>query len=221
MRSSELPGHGRHALLVEDDGFTRSMLAGVISGAGFEVRECTTANEALEAFERFPPDVLVVDIQLKVPPNGAQLANALQARAPRMGIVVVSQYPSPASAGISSPIPVGAAFVNKGRIDSPGVLVSAIESVLGGDAIPVQRPATRAGDPLADCSAEQIAVLRMIALGYSNERIARERGTSTRAVERLVHRLYVRLGVSTDPDGYARVKASRIYTQAFGLPHDE
>lgn len=211
----------RRALIVEDDSFTRTLLAELITGAGFEVRECTSARDAARAFDAFDPDVLVVDIQLEQPPNGAQLAQALHARAPYLGIVVVSQYPSPAAATVSSPIPEGAAFVHKGTIDSPSVVLSAIESVLSDDVVPLLRPAGDATGPLAHCSPDQIAVLRMIALGYSNERIARERGTSTRAVEQLVHRLYSRLGLGSDPDGNARVGATRIYTSAFGLPQPE
>jgi len=211
----------RRALLVEDDSFTRTLLAELITSAGFDVKECTSAREAADAFDGFDPDVLVVDIQLEQPPNGAQLAQALHARAPYLGVVVISQYPSPAAANVSSPIPVGAAFVHKGRIDSPSVVLSAIESVLSDDATPVQRPAVPEGSPLATCSSDQIAVLRMVTLGYSNERIARERGTSLRAVEQLVHRLYARLGLGADPDGNARVNAVRIYTAAFGLPRDD
>lgn len=208
----------RRALLVEDDAFTRSLLAEVIAGAGFDVRECESAREAAEAFDEFDPDVLVVDIQLEQPPNGIQLAQALHARAPYLGIVVVSQYPGPAAAGAVRGLPPGAAFVHKGQVDSSNVVLRAMESVLSDDLPPVMRPATPGAAPITRCSATQLDLLRMIALGYSNERIARERGTGMRAVEQLIHRTYARLGVQGDSDANARVQAVRMYVAAFGMP---
>lgn len=208
----------RRALLVEDDAFTRSLLAEVISGAGFEVRECESARDASEAFDAFDPDVLVVDIQLEQPPNGAQLAQALHARAPHLGIVVVSQYPSPTAARAAAVLPPGAAFVHKGDPDSTKMVLRAIESVLSDDLAPIVRTAHAGGGPIARCSAAQIDLLRLIALGHSNERIARERGTSVRAVEQLIHRTYARLGVESDSGANARVQAVRAYVTAFGMP---
>lgn len=208
----------RRALLVEDDAFTRSLLAEVVAGAGFEVLECESAREASEAFDAFDPDVLVVDVQLEQPPNGVQLAQALHARAPYLGIVVVSQYPTPDAARVSGSLPPGAAFVHKGGVDSSNVVLRAIESVLSDDIAPVVRSANPDAGRLARCSAAQIDLLRMIALGYSNERIAKERGTGLRAVEQLIHRTYSRLGVPDDPGGNARVQAVRAYVAAFGMP---
>lgn len=208
----------RRALLVEDDAFTRSLLAEVITGAGFEVCECESAREASRVFDEFDPDVLVVDIQLQQPPNGAQLAQALHARAPHLGIVVVSQYPSPVAARATTVLPSGAAFVHKGDEESSKVVLRAIESVLSDDLAPIVRTANAGGGPIARCSAAQIDLLRLIALGYSNERIARERGTGVRAVEQLIHRTYARLGVESDSDANARVQAVRAYVTAFGMP---
>lgn len=210
----------RRALLVEDDAFTRALLAEVVTEAGFEVRECTSAREASDAFDAFDPDVLVVDIQLEQPPNGAQLAQALHARAPYLGIVVVSQYPGPAAAGAVRGLPPGAAFVHKGQVDSSSVVLRAIESVLSDDVPPVMETATSGVAPITRCSTTQVDLLRMVALGYSNERIARARGTSLRAVEQLIHRTYTRLGVHGDTEVNARVQAVRAYVAAFGMPSE-
>lgn len=211
-------GYRRRALIVEDDAFTRGLLAEVITGAGFEVRECTSAREATRAFDAFDPDVLVVDIQLEQPPNGAQLAQALHARAPYLGIVVVSQYASPEAARVGSGLPPGAAFVHKGADDPPKVVLRAIESVLSDDLAPVRETAAGDAGAISRCSANQVDLLRMIALGYSNERIARERGTGVRAVEQLIHRTYARLGLPGDSEANARVLAVRAYVAAFGMP---
>ena len=99
-------GFARRALLVEDDAFTRTLLAEMLASRGFETRECASSREALDGFDAFDPDVIVVDIQLERPPNGAQLAQALHARAPYLGVVVISQYPSPDAANVNSPLPL-------------------------------------------------------------------------------------------------------------------
>ena len=211
----------RRVLIVEDDAFTRTLLAELLQAHGFETAEHASALGALREFEEFDPDVLVVDIQLGEPPNGAQLAYALHARAPYLGIVVVSQYPSPTSAVGASPLPPGTAFVHKSRIESANVLLDAIESVLDDRVTPALLVAERDGSVLARCSVTQIEILRLIALGYSNERIARERGTTVRAVEQIVHRTYVRLGLDGDGESSVRVLAARTYAAAFGLPTDE
>ncbi len=213
-------GFTRRAMVVEDDGFARTLLSETVAAHGFETWECSSAREAMRAFAAFDPDVLIVDIQLDRPPNGVQLAQALRERAPHLGIVVVSQYPGPDSPNITSSLPPGSAFVHKGRIRSAEVLLDAIESVLDDRAAPARVRAQAGDHPLVGCSRSQIALLRMIALGYSNERIAKERGTTLRAVEQLAHRTYAQLGVGADADGNARVRAALAYVAAFGLPSD-
>ena len=210
----------RRALVVEDDAFTRTLLATLLQANGFDVVECASAREAIDAFDDFDPDVLVVDIQLEQPPNGAQLAQGLRARAPYLGVVAVSQYPSPRAANVSGPLPPGSAFVHKGRIDSPGVLLEAIESVLDDAVDPALVAALPDESPLTRCSAHQIDLLRLIALGWTNDRIAAERGITQRAVEQSAHRLYARLGLTADAGTNARVRAARLYVAAFGEPSE-
>jgi DNA-binding NarL/FixJ family response regulator len=230
--ATDMPGGGpgplgpdlaivRRALVVEDDAFARTLLATLLRASGFEVEECATAREAIDRFDEVDPDVLVVDIQLAQPPNGAQLAQGLRARAPYLGVVAVSQYPSPDAANAGGGLPPGSAFVHKGRIDSPGVLLEAIESVLDDAAAPLLVAALPDGSPLAGCSARQVGLLRMIALGWTNERIAVEAGVGQRAVEQAIHRLYARLGLAGDEGTNLRVRAARLYVSAFGDPEDE
>jgi CheY-like chemotaxis protein len=156
-RTKPVYAAGRALLLVEDDAFTRTLLADMLGGNGFETHACASSREALEAFEAFDPDVLVVDIQLERPPNGAQLAHALHARAPYLGVVVISQYPSPSAANVNSPLPPGAAFVHKGRIDSADVVLQAIESVMDDRIAPATISAGAGDSLLGRCSAAQVS----------------------------------------------------------------
>lgn len=196
---------------------TRSLLTTLLVVGGFEVRSCGTSREALSAFESFDPDVLVVDIQLQEQPNGAQLASALAASAPHLGIVVVSHYPGPRAAGIGNPLPPGAAFVNKAEVETAAVLLDAIESALDDSRAPIIREATGRSE-LEGLTGVQLDVLRLIAMGCSNAEIARRRGVAKRTAEESVQRVYAALGIGETGDRNARVEATRIYTRAFGMP---
>lgn len=210
----------RRALVVEDDAFTRALAAHLLEGAGFTVLACASSAEAIDAFGTFDPDVLVVDVQLGAPPNGAQLAEALRQRAPYLGIVVISNFPVAETAGLGQTLPAGAAFLHKGQIEEPRLLLEAIDSVLI-DSLPrVVRSAPAEGSPLARLSPAQLAILHQIALGLTNAEIARQRGTSLRNVEKLVSRMFAALGVADDPAHNPRVAATRIYIDAMGVPRD-
>lgn len=212
----------RRALIVEDDALTRSLLESLLVVAQFEVRSCATTLEALDEFDRFDPDVLVVDIQLAELPNGAQLASALAASSPHLAIVVVSHYPNSRAARLRDPLPARAAFVNKNQVTRSSVLLDAIDSALDDARAPVVK-ASASGERLAALTAIQMETLRMIASGLSNAEIARRRGGSMRTVEDSVRRVYAALGLSGARTGErdARVEATRIYVRAFGLPTDE
>lgn len=210
----------RRALIVEDDPFTRTLVAHLLEGAGFEARQCASSAEAIDAFEEFDPDVLIVDVQLGAAPNGIQLAEALCQRAPYLGIVVISNFPAPATAGLGQPLPAGAAFLHKREVEEPQLLLDAIDSVLT-DSLPrIVRSASLDGSPLARLSPAQLAILHQVALGLSNAEIARRRGTSLRNVEKLVSRMFAALGVAEDAAQTPRVAATRIYIEAMGVPQD-
>ena len=215
------PSFVRRALVVEDDSFTRTLIGHLLEGEGFRVRLCASSAEAIDAFEEFDPDVMVVDVQLGAAPNGAQLAEALRQRAPYLGIVVVSNFPVATSAGLGQPLPTGAAFLHKAEVSEPRLLLEAIESALV-DSVPrMVRQASDAASPLAALTSAQLRILHQVALGLSNAEIARQRGTSLRNVEKLVSRTFAALGLSDDAAHNPRVTATRIYIEAMGVPRDE
>ena len=55
---------GKKILLVEDNPVNRRLAVFLLRAHGYEVREATTALEALEMLERERPDLIVMDIQL-------------------------------------------------------------------------------------------------------------------------------------------------------------
>ena len=55
---------GKKILLVEDNPVNRRLAVFLLRAHGYEVREATTALEALEMLEKERPDLIVMDIQL-------------------------------------------------------------------------------------------------------------------------------------------------------------
>ena len=206
----------RRVLFVEDDPFSRGLVADTLRHAGFEVTTATSAREASERFDKVDPDALVVDVNLGPGPDGLELANALRSRAPYLAVLVLTRFPSPAVAGMVHRLPPHAAFLSKDSAEDPSAIVAALESALADDLPAVSDIAPES--PLARLTPAQMAVLRMVAEGWTNAEIAAKRGSTVRAIEKLIHRTTVALGITEDARRNARVEAVRYYVAAFGVP---
>lgn len=99
-------------LLVEDEFLIRLILAEELAGAGHDVSEAATADEALDLALAEPPfDILVTDIQTPGTLNGVTLATRLRERRPSLLVVYVTGRPE-ALSGIGTAGPADA-FVRK------------------------------------------------------------------------------------------------------------
>jgi DNA-binding NarL/FixJ family response regulator len=58
----------------------------------------------------------------------------------------------------------------------------------------------------------------MVAMGMSNQQIAAERGTTSRAVQNVIGRAMAIIGEVETEEGSARVAAAREFIRAAGLP---
>lgn len=210
------PRPTRRLLIVEDDPFSRGLLAETFKGAGFEVKTAANAVEAVKTFEQFDCDALVVDVNLGPGADGLELANALRSQAPYLAVLVLTRFPSPAVAGVADRTPPHAAFLSKDAAANPAVIVAALESALDDEVPPVTGVAP--DSPLARLTPAQFAVLRMVAEGWTNAEIATQRGSTLRAIEKLAHRAIVSLGIEDNARRNARVEAVRMYVAAFGVP---
>lgn len=206
----------RRVLLVEDDPFSRGLVADTLRRAGFAVTTAASAREASEQFDDFDPDALVVDVNLGSGADGLELANALRSRAPYLAVLVLTRFPSPAVAGMAQRLPPHAAFLSKDTAEDPDVIVAALESALADDLPSASDVAPES--PLARLTPAQMAVLRMVAEGWTNAEIAAMRGSTVRAIEKLIHRTTIALGITEDARRNARVEAVRYYVATFGVP---
>ncbi|WP_345448797.1 response regulator transcription factor [Arthrobacter gyeryongensis] len=208
-------GWVRRVLVVEDQPFMRGLVADALRGADFEVHDCASASEAISMFAAVDPDVLVTDIDLGTRPNGVELAHVAKSLSPGCAIVFLTNYPSEAP---FSELPAGSTFVNKSSLDSVDGLISAVNSTLVELPVTVTPPVASDAAKIGALTRVQLDILRMIAEGWSNAEIAKQRGSSMRSVEKAVSRTFEALGLNRNPDVNPRVAAATLYSRTFGLP---
>lgn len=199
----------------------RALIADALTHAGFDVHARASARAAIADFDAIDPDVLITDIDLGERPNGLELATIVQARAPQTAVVFLTNYPQSAAARGFSGMSTRASFVNKGAIGSVDELVRAVETTLGERPVTVDVERHDVDALVSGLSRTQLDTLRRIAQGWSNVEIARQRGTTLRALERTVTRTYEALGLANDSSVTPRVAATNLYVRVFGSPHED
>lgn len=211
----------RRALLVEDHAMTRGLLSDVLRHGGFQVMSAANSAEAISVFDEFDPDVLVADVHLGRRPSGSELAIILATKAPHIAVVLISNYPASHLERQVKAIPAHTVVANKDQVTGGDDLLRVVEAALR------NREPVLETDHLSDTGQteaigkltdSQMEVWRFIAAGYSNAQIAQMRGTTTAATERIVTRVFGRLGVDSDSRFNARVAAARSYITLFGPP---
>jgi DNA-binding CsgD family transcriptional regulator len=98
------------------------------------------------------------------------------------------------------------------------VITKAIAAVLGKSDSQKFRDDVRSSHPLSRISKSQLEILRLVALGHSNQEIAAIRGTTLRAVEGLLKRTIASAGIEISDMAHGRVLAAREFMKAAGLP---
>lgn len=208
----------RRLLVVEDESLMSSLLAEVLTAAGFEVDIASNVLDALESVKEFDPDAALLDISLGEGPSGLDLAHVLHAQRPDIALIFLTKHPDRRTAGLDGKdVPPGAGFLRKDMVRDTGYLLQAIETVLA------DRPREVRHDlapdrPLSRLTTKQVDVLHMAAQGLTNAAIARHRGTGERSVEMLMHSVFTELGIETNGDVNPRVEAIRLYIGAAGMP---
>jgi DNA-binding NarL/FixJ family response regulator len=211
-------GIQRQVLVVEDDPFLCGMVGEILEGRGFIVHLAHTAEDALSLLDKHDPEALIVDLDLGHGPSGLDVIGALGDRIAEFGVLVLSNFPSASALSPGTVLPASVGYLMKRKISDPDEVVSALEAVLS-DAVP-DRPNHSELVPaeLSSLTPTQLELLRLIAMGYSNDMIARERNVTLRSVETMVNRLFTALGLSSDPRSNARVKAAMLYARTMGVP---
>ena len=186
------------------------------------VAACDDMPSLLRAVEAVQPDVVVSDIRM--PPSntdeGIQVAVRLRQLHPEVGVVILSQYAEPSYAlKLLETGSEGRAYLLKERVRDSAQLVSAIESVAAGESVidakvveVLVAAKARAPRPaLAKLTPREQEVLAEIAQGKSNAAVAKSLVLSKRAVEKHIHSIFFKLGLSEAEDVSRRVKAALLF----------
>ena len=183
---------------------------------------CGDLDSLLAAVDAEEPDVVLTDIRM--PPGnsdeGIQAANRLRETHPDVGVVVLSQYATPSYAlALLEGGSAGRSYLLKERVQDPGELASAIRAVANGGSVIdpkvvealVANDARGEGSPLKSLSARESDVLREMAAGKSNAAIGESLFLAERSVEKVIHSVFLKLGLTWEPSVNKRVKAVILY----------
>lgn len=199
-------------LVVDDDDFTRTLVASLVESLGYVV--CATSGgvtAAMSLAQSEHPEMAVLDLDLGEGPTGIDLAHGLRKLNSRIALVMLTSYGDPAWMGQRRKPPVGTRYVVKGSVSDARVLADAMERALA-DPL-TDDPGTVAASPLTE---NQWEILRLVAAGYSNAEIARRRTLTEDAVNKAVTRLVKQLDLTVGKDANARVLLTQAYNQLTG-----
>ncbi len=216
-------------VLAEDHYLVREGVRGLLdSQADIEVvAVCVDLDSLLAAVEAEHPDVVVTDIRM--PPGnsdeGIQAAAQLRTSDPDVGVVVLSQYATPTYAlALLESGSEGRSYLLKERIQDVEQLVSAIRAVAEGGSVIDPKVVealvgenTRAEEsPLSQLTPRERDVLREMAIGKSNAAIGEALFLTESSVEKVIHSIFSKLGLTWEPSIHKRVKAVILYLAESG-----
>jgi len=216
-------------VLAEDHYLVREGVRGLLdSQADIQVvAVCVDLDSLLAAVEAEHPDVVVTDIRM--PPGnsdeGIQAAAQLRTSDPDVGVVVLSQYATPTYAlALLESGSEGRSYLLKERIQDVEQLVSAIRAVAEGGSVIDPKVVealvgenTRAEEsPLGQLTPRERDVLREMAIGKSNAAIGEALFLTESSVEKVIHSIFSKLGLTWEPSIHKRVKAVILYMAESG-----
>ena len=203
---------GFKVMLVEDEEFTRNMVAEMLTTSGVTVSSVDTVAKAIATIDSFDPHVVLTDLDLGHGPDGADLLLKVFKDRPWTGMVIMTAHASPELAiSDASRIPDPTVYIVKSEIKSIANLLLAIEESIERTG-KFQKSMAAVSEKIT-ITASQAEILRMIADGLSNASIAKERDITLRAAEALIQRTFQALGVNSDPTINPRVVAVRMWHQ--------
>ena len=207
----------RTLVVVENESLLRDLIARSLEAVGFDVTTAANASDAKRACKAVDPDACIVDIELGPGPDGFDFAEYLSREAPDVGVVFLTNLPDPRFAQRDSKsVKQSQAYLRKSQLVDSKELVDAVNAVLKEEDVSQYRHDQAAERPLADLSKRQLVVLQLMAEGLSNSQIAEARGTTVRAVEGMISRIFQALDIDAQGSGNARIAASKAYLSAVG-----
>ena len=207
---SEVASFRGRILLVEDEDFTRTIVADGLNLLGVETLPVNSIAAAMEALKSFDPNVVICDLDLGTGPSGGALLERIAEEMPWLGLIALTAHASPELAiHDGRPLPASVVYVVKSRLNSIADLLPLAAASIENLATPM--PKTR--DDQVMINRSQGEILRLMAEGFSNAGIAEERGVTVHAAESQVKRLFHALALENDNKLNQRVMAVRLWQQ--------
>jgi DNA-binding NarL/FixJ family response regulator len=194
-------------LIAEDHFVTRSGLVAILASEHdmHVVAAADTGADAVTLFRAHRPDVAIVDLRLP-DMGGVDVIKAIRAEFPDARLVVLTS--SDASEGVYRAMQAGArGYLLK---DATGTaLVQALRDVAAGKRVVAPAAAAQLAEriPQSELTAREIDVLRLVAAGRSNKRIADALGISEATVRTHVANILAKL--AADDRTHAATEAIR------------
>ena len=216
-------------VLAEDQYLVREGLRRLLEAqADLEVAAvCDDLDSLLAAVEVERPDVVVTDIRM--PPEstdeGIRAAARLRDTHPDVGVVVLSQYATPGYVlALLEGGSEGRAYLLKERVKDVDQLLAAIRAVAEGGSVMdpkvvealVAENARAEDSPLNELTPRERDVLREMAEGKNNAAIAESLFLTQRSVEKVIHSIFLKLGLTWETAVHKRVKAVILYLAESG-----
>ena len=185
------------------------------------VAACEDLPSLEAAIAQESPDVVLTDIRM--PPDnsdeGIQVANRLRSSGAATGVVALSQFAEPEYAlALLEDGAEGRGYLLKDRVSQAGEIPAAIREVARGGSV-VDSKVVEAlvgarsakSSPLDELTPRERETLEQMAQGKTNAAIAASFVITERSVEKIVHSIFQKLGLTWQEDINRRVKAVLLY----------
>jgi DNA-binding NarL/FixJ family response regulator len=200
-------------LVVDDDNFSRVTLTGALAALEYQICTATTVTEAMAKSGNTDFEVAILDLDLGPGPTGIDLAFALRKRNPNLGIIFLSSYSDPKFIkSTSKDLPAGARYLTKSSLTNLSQLIILINQAF---ASPLK---TNTKYPKSDIrlNPNQLEILKLIAEGKTTNQIADHLNITTKAVEGVISRINLNLGLTVENNNNRRVQLVRAYYKLIG-----
>lgn len=196
-------------LVVDDDALIAALVADGLRLNGHDVTVAASPEEARLVLGAVDPHLLMCDLNFFDGQSGAAFVGEVREQRPWVACVVLSNHRSPELAVDDAHLlPNDVVYLVKSTVRSVDQILDAVHAAMTG----AELEAPDADDePVIIINAAQAQVLRMLASGATTRALAEARGTSVRAAESLLVRLYTVLGLDTSRDSNPRIEAIRLW----------
>jgi two-component system NarL family response regulator len=202
-----MPPDRARVLVVDDHALLRTGVANIINQEpDLEVvAEAADGLAAVQAFERYRPDVTLLDLRMPLM-EGVEAVRHIRDRDPQARVIILTTYDT--DEDIARALRAGAkAYILKDI--AADALVACIHDVLAGKTYLAPSAAAKLAEGVTrvQLTPRELSTLRLMADGRTNKEIAGHLGITERTVKTHLGHLFDKLGVTT------RTEAVRVATR--------